>query len=405
MTKSTNPERGARFLLVTASVVLVVAGLKAIKFIALPLLLAIFLSILSAPLLAWLTKHRIPKPVAVVTAVLANVLVMALLLLLIGNSINAFADSIPRYQERVEAKVEKALDWLEEQGVDTSELDWLRQESLLPEELMAGLPSANEGAETAPNVPRDENDEPSRGTEPTFGELVNLGSVIDLIGATLRSIASVLGMTLLVFLLMVFILFEASGLPMKLEDAFGWRDDVMGRFTSEIQRYLLIKTLVSLATGFLVGLGLWLSGVGYPLLWGLLAFLFNYVPNVGSIIASAPPFFLTWLDAGVGKAVLVAMIYVAVNITLGNFIEPHLMGRQFGISTLVVVLSLIFWGWLWGPVGMLLSVPLTMIVKIMLENTEDLRWVARLIGANPRPGAVAKSLEMTNPTLAGTPKG
>jgi predicted PurR-regulated permease PerM len=208
-------------------------------------------------------------------------------------------------------------------------------------------------------------------------------------------------MTFLVFLIMVFLLFEASGLPAKLQDAFGWRDEVMSRFTSEIQRYLAIKTLVSLGTGFLIGFGMWLSGVGYFLLWGLIAFLFNYVPNVGSILAAVPPVILSLLDAGFGKALLVGLIYLAVNLTLGNFIEPHLMGRQFGISTLVVVLSLIFWGWLWGPVGMLLSVPLTMIVKIMLENTEDLRWVARLIGANPRPGAV----EMKKPSLVGTAKG
>jgi predicted PurR-regulated permease PerM len=138
-----------------------------------------------------------------------------------------------------------------------------------------------------------------------------------------------------------------------------------------------------------VGAGMVALGVDYPLLWGLTAFVFNYVPSVGSIVASVPPILLTLIDDGIGRALLVMLVYLAVNVTLGNFIEPHLMGRRFGISTLVVILSLIFWGWLWGPVGMLLSVPLTMIVKIMLENTEDFRWVAVLIGSGKASGAPA----------------
>jgi len=177
---------------------------------------------------------------------------------------------------------------------------------------------------------------------------------------------------------------------------------VMDRFTVEIQRYLMIKTAVSLATGILVGAGMLALGVDYPLLWGLTAFVFNYVPSVGSIIASVPPILLTLIDNGIGQALLVMVVYLAVNVTLGNFVEPHLMGRRFGISTLVVILSLIFWGWLWGPVGMLLSVPLTMIVKIMLESTEDFRWVAVLIGAGRGNGGVNPSLPPADARTADT---
>jgi len=396
MRKPGTQDRGARVLLITASLVLVVAGLRAVRAIALPLLLAVFLSVLSAPLLRWLCERGIPKVIAVVTTVLANVTVMALFLLLVGGSINDFARDVPRYQQLVETRAEHWLDWLEKRGIDTSEYSWLRQDPHFSEELLSGPPDSSGKAPGEPPA-----SPPARG-KPGAESFINLSSVLDLIGTTLRGIASILSMTLLVFLLMVFILFEASGLPQKLERAFGWRDEVMDRFTVEIQRYLMIKTAVSLATGILVGAGMLALGVDYPLLWGLTAFVFNYVPSVGSIIASVPPILLTLIDNGIGQALLVMVVYLAVNVTLGNFVEPHLMGRRFGISTLVVILSLIFWGWLWGPVGMLLSVPLTMIVKIMLESTEDFRWVAVLIGAGRGNGGVNPSLPPADARTADT---
>jgi predicted PurR-regulated permease PerM len=116
----------------------------------------------------------------------------------------------------------------------------------------------------------------------------------------------------------------------------------------------------------------------------VIAFLFNYIPNIGSIMAAVPTVLLALVQLGPGTAVFVALGYLVVNVVLGTFVEPYLMGRTLGLSTLVIFLSLIFWGWLWGPVGMLLSVPLTMVVKIMLEHTEDFRWVAVLLGPSPR---------------------
>ena len=136
-------------------------------------------------------------------------------------------------------------------------------------------------------------------------------------------------------------------------------------------------------TGTVVGVAMAIVGIDFPVLWGVLAFLLNYVPNLGSILAAIPPVLLALVQFGVGRAIAVVAVFAAVNVLLGNLLEPRLMGRRLGLSTLVVFLSLIFWGWVWGPVGMLLSVPLTMIVKIMLENTPDLRWVAVLLGDRP----------------------
>lgn len=353
-----------------ASLVLVLAGLRAAKPILLPLLLAFFLSILSAPLLAWLRRHRLPEAVAVVFTVLANVTVLALMLLLIGSSVADFQKSLPEYRNRVEMKAEKALVWLEKHDFDTTELDWLQSRS---------------------DGPADDPDEIA-----APDALISVGPLVDLVGSTLRGIVQILSMTLIVFLLMVFMLFEASRLPEKLRNAFGWESESMKNLSGEVQHYLVIKTVVSLTTGLLVGLWVWMLGVPYALLWALTAFMLNYIPSIGSILAAVPAMALAWIDFGPGRALLVGLGYLIVNITLGNFLEPHLMGRRFGISTLVVVLSLLFWGWLWGPVGMLLSVPLTMIVKIMLERTEDFRWVARLIGT----GKIQTPDQMTLPISA-----
>jgi AI-2 transport protein TqsA len=162
----------------------------------------------------------------------------------------------------------------------------------------------------------------------------------------------------------------------------GQQDADLSRFariTLEVQRFLGIKTLTSLATGTLIGVWTWAMGLDFPLLWGLIAFLFNYIPSIGSIIAAVPAIAVALLQFGVSRAILVALGFLAVNITIGNLIEPNVMGRRLGLSPLVVVLSLLFWGWVLGPVGMFLSVPLTVIVKIMLENTDDFRWLAVLL--------------------------
>ena len=166
--------------------------------------------------------------------------------------------------------------------------------------------------------------------------------------------------------------------------AFGNRLQNVERFgimVKQVQRYLAIKTLISVATGICVGLWVSLLGLGFPLLWGLVAAIFNYIPNLGSILAAIPPVLFAIVQFGPGHAAVVAIGYLVINVVFANFLEPYLMGRRLGLSTLVVFLSLVFWGWVWGPVGMLLSVPLTVIIKIALENTEDFRWLAVMLDA------------------------
>ena len=168
-----------------------------------------------------------------------------------------------------------------------------------------------------------------------------------------------------------------------------------------MQEYLGIKTLTSLATGLLIGVLAWFAGLDFPILLGLTGFVLNYIPTVGSILAAVPALLLSVVQFGtIGNFILVVGGYGAINMVFGNIIEPNLMGRRLGLSTLVVILSLLFWAWVWGPVGALLAVPLTMVVKIMLENTEDLRWVAILLDKSPPQ--IETSLAVPNPSDSAT---
>ena len=212
------------------------------------------------------------------------------------------------------------------------------------------------------------------------------GVAMRLAANTLMRLRGLLTNGLLILLTVIFILLEASGFSRKLLAALGTPDQSLQRFehiATSINHYLGIKSIFSLITGALIALLLILMGVDFPLLWGMLAFLLNYVPTIGPIIAAIPAILLTMVQLGLFKALLVGIGYAAVNVILGAIIEPKLLGRRLGLSTLVVFLSLVFWGWVLGPIGMLLSVPLTMIVKIGLEASEETRWIAVLLGPEP----------------------
>ncbi len=337
-----NTVPGVRFLLIAASLVVVVAGLRAAAPVVLPFLMSLFLAILSLPLLVWLRDHRVPAALAVLLTILINIAALAGIVVIVSGSVQSFADEAPKYADRLQQMGATLAAWLQGRGI-----------------------------EVPPGMARD---------------LVHPGAVLTLVGDTVNSVAGVLSNFVLVLLTIIFILFEITQFPEKLRLAFGRQDresDNFAKITREVQRYLVVKTLISLATGVLIGAWVAIVGLDFPVFWGLIAFLFNYIPNLGSILAAVPALLLATVQLGLGEAALVGLGYVAVNVVLGNFVEPYFMGRRLGLSPLVIFLSLVFWGWLWGPVGMLLSVPLTMVVKILMENSEEFRWVAVLLAANP----------------------
>ncbi|CAN5692194.1 AI-2E family transporter [soil metagenome] len=334
---------GARTLFLAASLVIVVAGLRAGAPILLPIALALFLAVLNLPFLFWLHARRIPRMLAIFIALLINVAILGVLALVISQAVVELRVALPHYVDRFRVLSDTSVDWLQARRVPVS--DW------------------------------------------TSLELFSTEKIINLVSGTLRGIASLLANAFLVLLIMIFMLSEATIFPAKLRAAIGGDEADLSRYRGvirDVQQYLGIKTAVSLLTGVLIGLWTWSLGLDFPLFWGLIAFLFNYVPNIGSILAAIPAVLLATLELGPGRALVIGAGYLVVNVVLGNFVEPNLHGRRFGISTLVVILSLVFWGWVWGPVGMILSLPLTMILKIAMENTEDFRWIAVLLGGAPR---------------------
>ena len=194
----------------------------------------------------------------------------------------------------------------------------------------------------------------------------------------------------IIFLLVVFMLFETLNFRRKVAYALDDPEASLRRFqefSETLKRYLAVKTLVSLLTGVMAWLACLLAGVDFPLLWGVLAFALNYIPNIGSAIAAVPPVLLLLLsqDGGLASAFGLAMAYLGINFVLGNLVEPRLMGRALGLSTFVAFLSLVVWGWMLGVVGMLLSVVLTMTLKIALDSHPQTRWMAYMLGPGKRP--------------------
>ena len=352
---------GLRFLFTLAIGVILIQGLRFAEPILLPVALAAFLAIICLPIVLWLQRNRIPLMVAIPVTVLAMACVFGLLILVGTQQVPALQDLLLAQGQAIEPEID----------------NWLGEV-----EARFGLPE--EGG--------------IRGTVLGLTDISTLASLAT--GATTWAL-SVVSSIFLVFLLLAFALGEAAVFPRKLGVIAGdvvASSEHLNAIVNEVQGYLVIKTLVSVATGVLLGLWTWAMGLELPLLLGLIAFSLNYVPTIGSVIASLPALALAlvqvdaqgdFLGFDLQLTVIVGLGYVIVNIVLGNWLEPTLMGRRLGLSTMVVVLSLVFWGWLWGPIGAVLSVPLTMVVKIMLENTEDLKWVAVLLDKAPPAEAAA----------------
>jgi len=350
MNEGTKQGSGTRFLLMAAALVILIAGIRVAQPILVPFLLSLFIAIISGPPLSWLHRKGVPRALALLIVVAAVIVIGLILAVLVGNSIDDFSRSLPVYQARLKEQMTVLLAWLGGLGI---------------------------------NVP-----------EGSLQEAFNPGAAMKMVARLLTGLGSVLTNAFLILLTVIFILFEASGFSAKLRATVADPDrsfETIDKFLSTIQRYMAIKTVVSLATGIAITVWLVILGVDYPLLWGLLAFLLNYVPNIGSLLAAVPAVLLALLQLGVGPALLAALGYLVVNIVIGTVIEPRFMGRGLGLSTLIVFLSLVFWGWVLGPVGMLLSVPLTMTVKIALDSSEDTRWIAVLMGPERSADVVSQA--------------
>ena len=340
-------ESRGRVLQAAAAVVIVIAGLKAAATLVTPILLAALIAVVCVPPVRRLQALRVPDPLAVGIVFAVVTLLILLVSGIVGNSVRAFNAALPSYRASLDAIVR----------------DWLAPLVSTPLAAQANLASS-----------------------------IDTGALLRLVGNTTAALVGLLSNMLVILLIAALMLFEASTMPTKLRRALGGPGVDLSRYEEMarmVYEYMSIKAVLSLVTGALASLLTWLAGVDFPLLWGLVAFLFNFVPNIGSIIAAVPAILLAFLQYGVATGLVVAGGYGLINVAIGTVLEPRVMGRRLGLSTLVVFLSLIVWGWVLGPVGMLLSVPLTMAVKIVCESREDLRIIAVLLGPASERGADA----------------
>ena len=346
MTEQSNSQRGIRFLVIAAALVIIIGGVNQAQSVLVSFLVAVFLAMLGTPPVLWLERKRIPSIVAVLLVVAGMIAILLIVGAIVGASINSFYTELPVYQTRLQAQVSAFQSFLATKGI--------------------------------------------RGMDKVLLGYINPGAVMSLTARLLAELGSALSNIVLILLTVAFILFETSSFPVKLRAVLGDPQQVFPQFTrfvGDIERYMVIKTLISLATGILIGTWLSILGVDFPVLWGFLAFLLNYVPSIGSTIAGVPAVLLAFIQLGLGRALMATAGYMAVNFILDNVIETRLMGRSLGLSTLVVFLSLIFWGSLLGPVGMVLCIPLTMTLKFACQNNKDTQWIAVLLGPEAPAGS------------------
>lgn len=340
-------QKGTRMLISLACLFVVLAGTKQAAGVLVPIVYAFFLAVLSFPLLRWLVKKRIPSPIALGLTMLVNLSVLAGIITLAVRLLMSFNKDLPRYLRGLQTTLNEFAGWLQDKGVTDAK---------------AAIDSLFDWNQLISYV--------------TQQDIVqSLGSML----STFGTVATFLAGLIMVLILMMFVLMEAQGTERRLvavRQAGG--PDLSGllRSATDIQKYLGVKTLISALTGVLAGVWCWFLDLQYPLLWAILAFVFNYIPAVGSSAASIPAIVEALVQHGSGAAIGVAIGYGLVNFSLDNFVQPQLLGNRFGISALIVVLSVIFWGWLWGPLGMFLAVPLTMVIKVLLDNNEEFRWIS-----------------------------
>lgn len=329
----------ARFLFFTASIGVIAWGISQAQSVLVSILVSVFLAILSTPPVLWLVRKRTPVVVAVLLVMTSMVLALLAVGVLVGTSINSFTSALPTYQASIDQQVGGVRAFLASHGIAP------------PEEIVL--------------------------------KYLNPAAVMSLTAGLLGRLGSAFSDIVLILLTVMFILLEAASFPIKLRAVLGDPLQTFPRFTkfaADMKRYMVIKTLLSLATGVLVTTLLFILGVDVPILWGFLAFLLNYVPTIGSTLASVPAVLLALVQLGWLRAVLVATGYIVINFALDYGVEKRLMGRQLGLSTLVVFLSLVFWGSLLGPIGAVLCIPLTMTLKFGMELSESTSWIAVLLG-------------------------
>ena len=339
MTDSFAP--ASRAIIITAALIIIIAGMKQAASLLVPFLLSIFIAVISFPLMSRLQQSGFSKGLSLTMVMLLVISIGIGLTVLVGSSLTDFSRSLPDYQQKITAEWGQAIVWLQDHGISVAD---------------------------------------------KLKAIADPAAAMGLISSILKGFGNVLTNSFLIILTVVFLLMEAAGVTQKIirmreqtkEESD--EEDFSQVFVDKLREYMSMKTIISMITGIIIWLAMWLIGLDFPVLWGVLAFMLNFVPNIGSIIAAVPAVMLALVQLGFSSALLVMAVYVATNVLIGSVIEPRYMGKGLGLSTLVVFVSLVFWGWVLGSVGMLLSVPLTITVKLALDCKPETKWLGHLLG-------------------------
>lgn len=341
-TRQNDSQRGMRFLISAAALVVIIYGIYQAQSVISLILVAGFLAVLGVPMVHWLVKKKIPSSVGVLIVIAGFIGILTLIGLSVGISVKSIINAAPFYQTRLQEQFISLKTLLAGMGITVNDSDILGY--------------AN------------------------YNTLKNLGTSLA------AGMGSLLSNTILILLTVAFILLESSSFPVKLRKTLGEPKAVFpefSKFIGDIRRYVVIQTAVSLSAGILAGAWLAVLGIDFAILFGLLTFLLNYIPNVGSVVAIVPAAIIAFIQFGIGRCALAVGGYALIIFVIGNIVQPKLMGQKLGLSTLVVFLSLLFWGSLLGVIGMILCVPFTMLLKFVLERSENTRWIAALLGRVP----------------------
>ena len=332
----------SRILIPLAAFVIVLAGMKAAVSIVGPILFSIFLTVIFGMLLHWFERTGFTTRNAFILTLAIFFAILAVFIVVIAGSFLQLLSDLPRYQQELEASLELISPYLISVGIDPSSL--------------------------------------------TLQEIVTSLSIE--IGSLIRQLWNIAILFVMIILTTIFLLFEARGFSHKLRIIIEQlRPGDLPRFISLAEKnvsYLIIRTEVNLAMGIGTAVILALIGVKYAILWGFIAFLLGFIPYIGFWLAVIPPMLLAWFDIGPVAAILVLAGSGIVNLMAEYLMFPHLAARGLALSTAVVFISLIFWGWLLGGFGVLLAVPLTLSVQMICELFDETRWISLLLG--PAPG-------------------
>ncbi|NGO88183.1 MAG: AI-2E family transporter [Halomonas sp.] len=346
--------------LALAALVVIVAGMKVGADLLVPLLLAVFIAVVCTSPVQWLHSWGLSRRTAAMLTLLVLLAFISLIGLLVVNSFGTFVEALPDIEARLYEHYWNLLNTLASHGL-----------AINPEQLSSVFAMEDDGSWVAMLLGE-------------LGSLFMQGTIVAL--------------------LVIFMLFETLHFRDKVSRALENPAPSLKRFSEfslTLRRYLAVKTVISLATGVLVWLSCLMVGVDFPLLWGVLAFALNFIPNIGSALAAIPPVLLLLVsqDGGVLQAFMLASAYLAINFILGNLVEPRVMGQALGLSTFVAFLSLVVWGWIFGAAGMLLSVVLTMTLKIALDSHPQTRWMAHLLGPGKQRRSDAQPGDARRPPL------